>query len=89
MAQENISGVVPLYLNERHWSIAKLFMDRACAQLICKNPLAGTFEHKMAAVLLAYDWSVAKQGDFYVNLAKELKKTLCVLYKENAKLVVR
>jgi hypothetical protein len=85
IAREDISGVVPLYLNKDHWNIARHYMDRACAQLICKNPMASTLHHKFAAVLLALQWVEKKcWSEFYAKLQVMLKETLSALYRDHA-----
>jgi hypothetical protein len=39
VAAEMITGVVPLFVSERHWRIASLYLDRATVMLSCKRCL--------------------------------------------------
>jgi hypothetical protein len=84
VAREDITGIIPLFLNETHWKVAKLLQDRMTAQLICKDPLQGTFAHRTAAVVLAMQWCEKNQQASEINriILKLLEETLIAMVRD-------
>jgi hypothetical protein len=83
VAGETVSGVIPLFISERHWRLGSLYLDRAAAMLICKDPLIGTFQHRLAAVFLALQWLTRQpdaESEFSRGLRAELTRTLAAVW---------
>jgi hypothetical protein len=77
VAAESISGVIPLFVSERHWRMASLYLDRATAMLLCKDPTLGTYQHRLAAVFLLLRWIGRQPGSEFMSfLNTELLRTL-------------
>jgi hypothetical protein len=83
IAGEEVSGVIPLFISKQHWRMARLYLDRAAAMLICKDPLLGTFQHKLAAVFLTLQWLTHQpnaDSEFSRMLHTELSRTLAAVW---------
>lgn len=78
-----ISGVLPLYLNETHWSIAKHYVRRMAGHLTCLDPLLATNSTIFYSYLLAYLKCREITDEVHQIIAAQLLETLqhihCVL----------
>jgi hypothetical protein len=71
VAGETISGVLPLFISERHWRVASIYLDRASSMLICKDPLLGTYQHRLAAIFLSLQWIQTRPGSEFTGFLRD------------------
>jgi hypothetical protein len=82
VAGETISGVLPLFISQRHWRMASIYLDRASSMLICKDPLLGTYQHRLAAVFLSLRWIQTRpETEFTRFLRDQLSHTLRAVWE--------
>jgi len=79
-SRTEVSGVLPLYLNETHWKIAKLYLRRMSGHLCCKDPLLGTNRVTFYSYLHTYRFCRLQTGEFYARMAGLLRETLEHVY---------
>ena len=77
-----VSGVLPLYLNETHWKVAKLYLRRMAGHLCCKDPLLGTNRVIFYSYLHAYRFCRSQDGEFFGRMAGLLRDTLERVYEK-------
>jgi hypothetical protein len=89
----HISGVLPLYINEAHWRIAKLHVRRMAAHLCCKDPLMGTARITLYSYLMTYlylqRYAQANPGVAVEHMLGLLKRTLLMVYADHHALLPR
>jgi hypothetical protein len=71
VAGETICGVLPLLIRERHWRVASIYLDRASSMLICKDPLLGTYQHRLAAIFLSLQWIQTRPGSEFTGFLQD------------------
>lgn len=81
-SRTEVSGVLPLYLNETHWKVAKLYLRRMAGHLCCKDPLLGTNRIIFYTYLHAYRFCRLQDGEFYGRMAGLLRETLEHVYEK-------
>lgn len=79
-SRNEVSGVLPLYLNPTHWKIAKLYLRRMAGHLCCKDPLLGTNRIIFYTYLHAYRFCRLQKGEFCTRMAGLLRETLEQIY---------
>lgn len=75
-SRKPVSGVLPLFINEDHWKMAKLYVRRMASHLCCKDPVVGTARTVFYTYLHTYVFCKNQAGEFYENMSEELLKTL-------------
>ena len=76
-----VSGVLPLYLNEAHWKLARLYARRMASYLLCHDAMVGSNKITFYAYVKALEYCKQQTGDYYKKLHSLLKETLVHLYK--------
>lgn len=83
-ARQNVNGVMPLYLNDKHWKIAACYVRRMSGQLCCKDPLQGTAKHAFYTYLMILKYLDDKTDTFSKHLAEKVLETLRVFYSKHS-----
>jgi len=71
-----VSGVLPLYLNDTHWSVAKHYVRRMVGHLTCLDPLLATNSTVFYTYLLAYLKCRTLNNDKHQAIAAQLLETM-------------
>jgi hypothetical protein len=86
-SRNQISGVLPLFLNPTHWKIAKLYLRRMAGHLCCKDPLLGTNNIIFYTYLIVYRFCKSQPGEFFSKTANLICETLVYIYQKNKSII--
>lgn len=75
-ARNPVSGVLPLYLNKTHWSVATNYVRRMASHLTCLDPMLGNSATIFYSYLRAYLKCITYQDTKHQEIAAQLLETL-------------